>query len=88
VGEVEGYRSLEVLDLLRKRIRQPGQPSKLHPQAEVMPFHMGRANALGIWGAPSGQWNGVDDAGWRVALVWISWGGINLHVLCEVYTSD
>src|SRR5438309_892052 len=49
VGEVESYRSLEVLELLAKSIRQPSEPSAVHAQRMVLLLDMAGRNAIYVW---------------------------------------
>lgn len=48
IHHVESDRVGVVLDLLRECVRQPCEPAHVHPQREVRPLHVGRADVLRI----------------------------------------
>lgn len=71
VGEMQGYRSLEMRQLLAERICQARKTSACHAKGQVLPFDLRRAemSRIGIacddsgyclpkswWGVPSATW--------------------------------
>ena len=59
IGEEEGERGLEILPLFRESVGQPGQPSHLHSDREVLPLYVARADALGIRVTVDRDWDRI-----------------------------
>ena len=51
VHEMERDGVLQVIDLLRKGVSQPGKPSHAHAHSQILPFNVAGRNELGIGSA-------------------------------------
>ena len=66
IREVQSNRGFQIVQLLGERIGQSGKPSHCHPHCEVLPFHVRRADMVGIGIARADFGYNLHDWAWGV----------------------
>jgi hypothetical protein len=84
--EVQGHGSLEVVELLRKSIGKPGETTQMHPQTQIRPLDMRRADVLGIGPSIADFGYNLRDVSWGVAFIPVlPIVSVQLHKLREIH---
>lgn len=82
IHEVQRHGVGVVLDLLRERICEPGEPAHVHPHREVLPLYVGRGDVRVVWPALDGGLTDAAAFGRAVAALRAArWGAVELYQL-------
>jgi hypothetical protein len=69
IREVQGNSGLQVAQLARESVREPSQPSELHPHGQVLPFNVARRDVLRVEISAANLGYNLRDPSWGVPLI-------------------
>ena len=69
VSEMQSASGFQVRQFLRESVRQPREPSHLHPDREVLPLNERRTHVRGIRHAANRSGYNLQDWAWGVPLI-------------------
>src|SRR5437016_6267296 len=87
IGEMQSDSGFQMRQLFAESICQPRQPAKLHPHGEVLPFHVRRADMVGIGIARADFGYNLHDWAWGVPRISVRLAPLaeQLYDLSEVH---